>query len=745
MQQAHHTLKHDLTKTVLLWSATFFALIGIIFLLSFHSLEGYMLDLMADHRLNYQTREFAKHLNEQDTRSIREESNALIQEQLISAILLIDASGELMHVSLSDQQQTQWHSKAPVNMASIRAQVAAQNHLHLYQRDIPGHQAILVLILDDRPVDIAIFSTTAWTAGLMLLLVMLSIKALHVSLKRQLIMPVEQLRKAVESEHLDDVSLHTLEEKLPDEAVDILEIFDHLKHTSDEAQSRLVEMMSALPSCFWWSYDGKTYAGISDKCTTILHQSRSELEKTPLWNWGGTSTQSSSNRHRLQKAILRGDHKLDFAYQFNNGNKECWFGEAITLCYDTAGKFHTAYGIINDISSRKSRQHEQTKQLELIHRLETTGTLAGGIAHEFNNALAGMNGNVFLIKQSAHDEQTLERVTRIEELIERSASMIDSMLSFAGKSFLHTVPINIVDFIKQFQSIALPALPDHIQFKLKIDANMLTDQSAYTIVKGDTKRLREALIHLLKNASFAVKNTHAPRISITLKSIDADEVFLRQHPKIASSHIVHLQIQDNGCGIPKQVLERIFDPFFTTREVGTGTGLGLSMTYGYVHQLGGTIDVESTVGRGTIFHIYFPGLTKAPEPKYPDTLLHGNGEMVLVVDDDQIFRESTCDVLTRMGYHTISAWDGKEAIKQFEQHQHEVKLIFMDILMPGLNGILTSRRIRKIAPTIPIIFLTAYDRTQPLEPEVYEYHAELINKPFRISTLSQAIQKVLRG
>jgi len=113
------------------------------------------------------------------------------------------------------------------------------------------------------------------------------------------------------------------------------------------------------------------------------------------------------------------------------------------------------------------------------------------------------------------------------------------------------------------------------------------------------------------------------------------------------------------------------------------------------------------------------------------------------VDDDQVFRESTCEVLSRMGYQTIEAWDGKESIKQFEQHQDEIRLIFMDILMPGLTGIQASRRIRKISPDIPIIFLTAYDRTQPLEAEVYEANAELINKPFRISVLSQAIQKAL--
>jgi len=643
MKQTHHTLKHKLTKTVLLSSAIFFTLISLVLMLSFHSLEGYVFKLMEDHS-----------------------------------------------------------------------------------------------------VDTAIFSVIAWIATLMVLLLFLILKALHISLKQQLVTPVEQLYEAVEDTDSNDTSLHQLKENLPDEAVNIFEVFERLKHTSDPTQQPFIDMMSALPSCFWWSHDGKTYSGISGKCAAILNQSGEEIKATPLWSWGGSNTPLSANLHRLEKAIQQHQKKLDFAYQIKLGDMERWLGESVTLCYDQDGNLKIAYGIINDISTRKNRQQKQAEQLELVHRMETTATLAGGIAHEFNNALAGMNGNVFLIKQSTSDAETLNRIVRIEQLIDRSATMVDSMLSFARKSFLRPVPVHLVDFLKQLQSVTLPSLPDHTQFDLIIQDELQHDPLACPIIQADKKKLQEVLLQLLDNAKRATSASQVPRISMRLERFKADEAFLRQHPKIASSHILHLQLQDNGCGIPKHLLDRIFDPFFTTREVGTGTGLGLSMTHGYIHQLGGTIDVESEVNRGTTFNIYFPCMTESHQPAHPDTLLRGNGETVLVVDDDQIFRESTCDVLTRMGYHTISAWDGKEAIKQFEQHQHEVKLIFLDILMPGLNGIQTARRIRNIAPAIPIIFLTAYDRTQPLEPEVYEDHAELINKPFRISILSQAIQKVLR-
>ena len=194
MGYVHHTLKHELTKTILLWSGIFFALLGVLFLLTFHSLEDYVLDLQADHRLTYQTREFAKHMDEQDERSIREESDALIQEQLISAIFLVDASGELMHIALSKDKPQQLEAMIPVNINSIDQQVAKHSNLHIYRRNIPGHPSTLVLVLDDLPVGIAILSATAWSAMLMLLLVILSTKALQFSHRRQLVEPVETPR-----------------------------------------------------------------------------------------------------------------------------------------------------------------------------------------------------------------------------------------------------------------------------------------------------------------------------------------------------------------------------------------------------------------------------------------------------------------------------------------------------------------------------------------------------------------------
>jgi len=373
--------------------------------------------------------------------------------------------------------------------------------------------------------------------------------------------------------------------------------------------------------------------------------------------------------------------------------------------------------------------------------METTGTLVGGIAHEFNNALAGMNGNIFLIKQSTHDEQSLIRIARIESLIERSAGMIDSMLCFAKKSNVSSSPICLNDFFKKLQIAVLPSLMDKVQ--LKLDWHESANRNECMIL-GDKNKLQDVILQLAANASSALTEVRNPQVTIGLKKIEADEILLHKHPRLSSRHLMHCSFHDNGCGIPDEIQQRIFEPFFTTRDVGQGTGLGLSMVYGYIQQIGGAIEVESSPDTGTTFHIYLPCHITAQNELLPDVLLLGDGEKILIVDDDKIFRESTCEVLHRMGYLTIEASDGAEAIQAFKQHHDRIRLIFMDILMPGMTGIQASKEIRHISATIPIIYLTGYDRTEPMDVEVYAEHTELINKPFRISVLSQVIQNVLK-
>ena len=601
---------------------------------------------------------------------------------------------------------------------------------------------IIEIVHNDNLNQTTLSTALGWISVFVLTLLLITVKGLHHSLNRQLVEPVEELRLAIE-EQSPEREIQKLIASLPYETSRILSAHDQLKSSHSNLKERMLDMMEQLPACIWWSNDGKTYAGISSKAESVLHVPAEAFNQQPLWAWTNARTQKSSNVRQLQQAIENKQENIGFAYQVQIGEQTHWYGESLMICYNSAGKLDIIYGTINDISTRKNRQRDQAEQLELAHRLETTATLVGGIAHEFNNALAGMNGNVFLIKQSISDKETLLRIHRIEKLIERSASMIDHMLAFARKSSTMDKAIDLTNFFTSLQSTIIQSLPNRAQFSLLFDDKLNIDEAHLPIIQGDQKKLQEVVLQLIQNACFAVQKINQPHINITLKNYEADELFLRKYPQVSSRHLVHIQVYDNGSGIAKELQQRIFEPFFTTREIGQGTGLGLSMVYGYIQQIGGIIDVESSHGQGTVFHIYLPRIAAPRQAKQKRSLQHGNGETIMVVDDDQVFRESTCEVLKRMGYNTIEARSGKVAIELFSQQHDKIQLILMDILMPGMTGIQSSRRIRQIESDIPIIFLTGYDRTQPLEPEVYEKNSDLINKPFRITALSHAIQKVI--
>jgi len=601
---------------------------------------------------------------------------------------------------------------------------------------------IIEMVRSDNFNQTTLSTTLGWISVFILSLLLITVKGLHHSLNRQLIEPVEKLRNAIEKQSPES-DIQRLIASLPYETSRILSAHDQLKSSHDNLKGRMLDMMELLPACIWWSNSARTYTGISSKAESVLYIPAHAFKEQPLWAWINSKSQQSSNIRQLQKAIDNKQESVGLAYQVQIGETMHWYGESLMICYNSAGKLDMIYGTINDISTRKNRQKDQAEQLELTHRLETTATLVGGIAHEFNNALAGMNGNVFLIKQSTADKETLQRLGRIEQLIERSACMIDRMLTFARKSRTVDEAIDLAKFFNSLQSTILQSLPGRAQFNLLLDDKLSSDDAYPPVIRGDQKKLQEVILQLIQNANHAVENVAKPRINITLKNYKADELFLRKYPQVASRHLVHIQLYDNGSGVPEELQRRIFEPFFTTKGVGQGTGLGLSMVYGYIKQAGGVIDVESSPGNGTVFHIYLPRITAPQIAKQETSLQRGHGETIMVVDDDLVFRESTCEVLKRMGYNTIDAGSGKAAIELFTQHHDKVQLILMDILMSGMTGIQSSRRIRQIKPSIPMIYLTAYDRTQPLEPEVYEDHCELINKPFRISALSHAIQNVL--
>lgn len=388
-------------------------------------------------------------------------------------------------------------------------------------------------------------------------------------------------------------------------------------------------------------------------------------------------------------------------------------------------------------------EHEMLEnKFRQAQKMEALGTLVGGIAHDFNNMLAGITGNLYLVKSQLTDMPDVEKkLENIDRLSFRAADMIKQLLTFARKGSVEAHPFGLTSFIKEVSKLSQASIPENITFRINVCSEEL-------VVKGDATQLQQAIMNLLNNARDAVANVASPEIVLRLDEYRAGKHFISKHPECTASLFARLVVQDNGCGISEIDKEHIFEPFFTTKDVGEGSGLGLSMVYGAVQSMGGIVDVESSVGVGTVFHLYLPVMEEKELvvlEKGVEEVVGGKGELILLCDDNASIRETTCDVLEGIGYRTITASDGLEAVELYRSKQSEISLVIMDVVMPRLGGVKAAERIMEINPHAKVIFATGYDRDESLKSEMPEGDFEVLSKPYNIGHLSQVIRKHLEN
>jgi PAS domain S-box-containing protein len=308
-----------------------------------------------------------------------------------------------------------------------------------------------------------------------------------------------------------------------------------------------------------------------------------------------------------------------------------------------------------DISERKQLEEE----LNQAKKLDAVGTLVGGIAHDFNNILAGILGNSFLAKEElAHSRRGLESIHNIEMLGMRAAETIKQLLMFARRDVvemrdeaLHGL---VAESIKAQQ----------VDMKKTIHLHLECRDEALAI-HGDRSRLQLVLISMLGNACDAVRDVERAEIICRIERFHTDEAFCARHPDIRQQDLARISICDNGVGIEADKLDKIFEPFFTTKGIGAGTGLGLAMSYGAIKRHGGCIEVESTPGEGSAFHIYLPlsaGRANSADVEFRHELLRGEGETVLLVDDESHVCEIGHLILKHLGYRVLVAESGEQAV-----------------------------------------------------------------------------------
>lgn len=408
--------------------------------------------------------------------------------------------------------------------------------------------------------------------------------------------------------------------------------------------------------------------------------------------------------------------------------------EATISQVDAAGhKLFTV--IIRDITDKKRME----AQFLRAQRMESIGTLAGGIAHDLNNVLSPILTAIELLQIRFTDESSQRLLNILHTNAIRGSEMIRQVLSFARGVEGEYSPLQPTHLIKEIVKILADTLPKNIEIIFSIAPNLWG-------VKGDATQLHQVLMNLCVNARDAMPQ--GGKLRIEAENIEIDEHYARMNVESKPGKYVCTTVVDTGIGIPEQNQSKIFDPFFSTKEHGQGTGLGLSTVVGIVRSHGGFVNVYSEIGRGAQFKVYLPAI-ELSHPAQPQIvrpeLPGGNGELILVVDDENSIREIAKETLRSFGYRVLTANDGTEALALFASRKNEIRCIITDMMMPYMDGPATIRAIRKLDPQAKIIATSGLKDSEKTEEASQMGISAFLQKPYTAEKLLKTLANVLQG
>lgn len=390
------------------------------------------------------------------------------------------------------------------------------------------------------------------------------------------------------------------------------------------------------------------------------------------------------------------------------------------------------------ISNTDITEQKRTEEhLLRAQRMESIGTLAGGIAHDLNNILAPILMSVEMLQLKTTDPETNRWLSMIRENADRGSELIKQVLTFARGMQGERIPVQLKHILKDLISVLKETLSRSITIKFEISNDIWT-------VLADPTQVHQVLMNICINARDAMPG--GGTLTISAQNISLDENYARMDTDVHPGEFVLVTIADTGTGMTPRVKERIFDPFFTTKEVGKGTGLGLSTALTIIKGHGGFINVYSEPEQGTRFSIYFPAAES--EHRFDDekgkvSIPRGNGELVLVVDDEDNIRDVMTATLETFGYRVITAADGTEGLAQYAQRSKEISLVITDMAMPFMDGPAMIRALRKIDPQFKIIGMSGLlNADQTAELQSLKVTAFLA-KPFTAESLLNAISSAM--
>jgi two-component system, cell cycle sensor histidine kinase and response regulator CckA len=388
----------------------------------------------------------------------------------------------------------------------------------------------------------------------------------------------------------------------------------------------------------------------------------------------------------LAIAITKGEWQGEL-HQLTKDGREIIVESRWTLVRDDKGEPKSILTVNTEITQKKQLE----AQLLRSQRLESIGTLAGGIAHDLNNVLAPILMSVQVLQMKLREEQHQQVLKTLENNVKRGANLVKQVLSFArGIEGKRTI-VQVKQVIFEIEQIITETFPKSITCEINIAENLW-------YVSGDTTQLHQVLMNLVVNARDAMPEGGI--LTICAENITIDQHYARMNIDAQIGSYIVINVADTGIGMPKEVEERIFEPFFTTKELGKGTGLGLSTALGIIKNHGGFVNVYSEVNKGTQFKVYLPAAVinetqwQIPEPEP----CPGGGELILVVDDEAAIREITKSSLESYNYRVLTAGDGVEAVSIYAEQVQEISVVLLDMMMPAMDGAIAIHRLQKINP-----------------------------------------------
>ena len=477
----------------------------------------------------------------------------------------------------------------------------------------------------------------------------------------------------------------------------------------------------------------------NDRCLDLLGFRNAELLES--FPWHAVIAPESLDKIRLHIAQTFGGVLVppaEYEGLRKDGSRAPFVFNATLISYEGAPAL---LGVVTDISELKRVEEENTRiqdRLRQAEKMEAIGSLAGGVAHDFNNILMViLSYSDFLLDKIPAGGPLRREVEQIKKAGNRAAELTSHLLAFSRKQAVVPRTIDPNEAVRNLHKMIGRLIGDHIRLTMDLQPDV-------GLILCDPSQFDQILINLVVNSRDAMPD--GGEVTVETRGVELETGALAGDPDVSPGHYIRVSVIDTGSGIPPEILDKIFDPFFTTKPQGKGTGLGLSMVYGAIKQNKGHIDVGSVTGSGTTFHLYFDRLAPGEARSAAHTAsaeVHLSGVTVLLVEDDESVREATKLILEAAGCAVIEATNGLDAVRIFTDKAPLIDVVLSDVVMPQMGGVQLGKKLREMKPDVRIVFCTGYmDHVSELEKVLGEAPT-IISKPYERTELIRTIRSLL--